>query len=260
MTGLATTGLDRLTSPTILAVVGLVVVLVGCTAAVPTADSEPSPASSTGMDGLASATSNRNDSNRNDSNRIDSTIWSPPRDEPRLGDHPAEGPVLRSLPPARGIPVAEPTVRQPVRIRIDDLGIGAAPVTPVGVEADGELQVPGASEVGWYRFGSAPGEAGSSVLAAHVAYDGEDGVFRHLADLAPGAMVEVELDDGTSHTYSITETRLVDKAALPFEEVFSEAGPDRLVLITCGGRFDPSIKSYEGNVVAYAKPNRPTRE
>jgi len=31
-------------------------------------------------------------------------------------------------------------------------------------------------------------------------------------------------------------------------------GAPRLVLITCGGRFDPVARSYEDNIVVYAEP------
>jgi len=70
----------------------------------------------------------------------------------------------------------------PVRLRVPALAIDAE-IIPVGVTAVGDYEVPPASQVGWYRFGSVPGEAGSAVLAAHIAWDGVDGVFRHLADL-----------------------------------------------------------------------------
>ena len=226
-----TTGLsnarDRLSGSAIIAMVGLLAILASC----------------------GDSTTSRSPSTLSPSSLSPSTTGPPEVQTPR-----ADGPLFRPLPPAGGVPAPPAAVAQPVRLRIADLRIGAAPVIPVGVEANGELEVPPASEVGWYRFGSAPGEAGSSVLAAHIAYDGEDGVFRHLADVSPGALVDVELDDGTSRSYEITETRLLDKTDLPFDEVFAQSGSDRLVLITCGGRFNPSARSYEGNVVAYAIP------
>ncbi|MGI9611435.1 MAG: class F sortase [Acidimicrobiales bacterium] len=135
-----------------------------------------------------------------------------------------------------------------------DLGVDGNAVRPVGVEENGEYEVPIASEVGWYRYGSAPGEPGSSVLAGHIAYDGENGVFADLVDAELGSVVEITLDDGTALAYEIVELVSYDKTALPFEEIFSESGPDRIVLITCGGNFNPGLRSYESNVVAYASP------
>jgi hypothetical protein len=160
--------------------------------------------------------------------------------------------LIRPLPPAAPLPtVVERT--PPVSLTIEALGVEAAPVVPVGVEARGEMEIPGVAEVGWYRFGASPGDEGSAVLAAHIAYNGVDGVFRHLDDLAVGDTVGVRLADGTSRLFAVTELARYDKAALPLD-VWARRGPARLVLITCGGEFDAAARSYDDNVVAYATP------
>lgn len=138
------------------------------------------------------------------------------------------------------------------RLSVPAVGVEDAPVRPVGVEPSGEMEIPPADEVGWYRFGAAPGE-GSAVLAAHIAYDGVDGVFRRLDRAEPGDEVVVGFDDGSERRYVVTELVTYDKDELP-DDVFDPQGPDRLVLITCGGAFNPSLRSYESNVVAYAAP------
>ena len=146
-----------------------------------------------------------------------------------------------------------PRIATPIRLRIDTLGIRGATVVAVGVTENGEMEIPGPSQVGWYRFGPAPGEAGATVLAAHIAYDGVDGVFRHLADLRTGDGVSIELADGRVRGYEVTSVEQYDKRALP-ADVWATDGPERLVLITCGGRFNPSLRSYESNIVAWATP------
>ena len=93
----------------------------------------------------------------------------------------------------------------------------------------------------------------AEVLAAHIAYDGVDGVFRHLDDLATGDTVTVALDDGSTGDYVVTEVTQVPKAELP-AEVWGRDGEQRLVLITCGGEFDEGAGHYRDNVVAYARP------
>ncbi|HEX5365146.1 MAG TPA: class F sortase [Acidimicrobiales bacterium] len=115
------------------------------------------------------------------------------------------------------------------------------------------MEIPVPSEVGWYRFGARPGGPGSTVLAAHIAYDGVDGVFRHLDDLAVGDAVTVTSADGSTRSYRVTAVERHPKADLP-ADVFSRAGPERLVLVTCGGEFDDRARRYEDNVVAYAGP------
>jgi LPXTG-site transpeptidase (sortase) family protein len=142
---------------------------------------------------------------------------------------------------------------EPTTLAVGALGVDGAPVRSVGVEDDGEMEVPGVADVGWYRYGARPGDAGTAVLAAHVAYDGVDGVFRHLDDLGAGDEVAVGFADGTSRTFRVTEVTSYPKDALP-AEVWARSGDPRLALITCGGDFDAAVGSYEDNVVAYAVP------
>ncbi|HAS13191.1 MAG TPA: hypothetical protein DCS55_22175, partial [Acidimicrobiaceae bacterium] len=66
----------------------------------------------------------------------------------------------------------EAATRTVTGLSLPVIGVDGAPVEPVGVEPNGEMEIPPAEEVGWYRFGAAPGESGSAVLAAHIAYDG----------------------------------------------------------------------------------------
>jgi LPXTG-site transpeptidase (sortase) family protein len=153
-------------------------------------------------------------------------------------------------PPGEAIPM-------PVGLRIDSLDIADAAVVDVGVERNGEMEIPGATEIGWYRFGSSPGEPGSAVLAAHIAFNGRDGVFRNLDEIAVGDIVEVLYDDGSSQRFEITETAQYAKDELPINRVFAKDGSPELTLITCGGDFNRSLNGYTDNVVAYAAPVAP---
>ena len=162
-----------------------------------------------------------------------------------------------SLPPARGIdelaagPDAEPV---PTSISIERLGLAATTVRTVGVEPNGEMTVPPAREVGWYRYGPTPGEAGSAVLAGHVASGGVPGAFRYLDELEPGDLVTVGFDDGSSQTWVVDDLFQVDKTALPFDTLFARSGTAKLALITCGGQFDYDARSYDDNIVVTASP------
>jgi LPXTG-site transpeptidase (sortase) family protein len=142
----------------------------------------------------------------------------------------------------------------PVGLIIESVGIASAPVIDVGVEPNGEMEIPGATQVGWYRFGPTPGENGSAVLAAHIAFNGRDGVFRDLADIEVGAVVEISYDDGSSKRFRITETTQYAKDELPIDRIFAKEGAPELTMITCGGDFNRSLRSYSDNVVAYAAP------
>jgi hypothetical protein len=147
-------------------------------------------------------------------------------------------------------PVEERT--GPARLRIDGIGVDVE-VVPVGVDAAGDMQVPGPTVAGWYEFGPRPGEPGSAMLAAHVDYDGRPGAFFRLREVAPGDRVEVTGPDGTL-ALTVTEVTRVPKAGLAATGAFDRTGPARVALVTCGGPFDRDRRSYEDNVVAWAEP------
>jgi hypothetical protein len=158
------------------------------------------------------------------------------------------GPAGSALPP-----VIEPRLR-PTTLTIGDLELSGGPIRSVGLRTDGALEVPEADEIGWYRYGAAPGYEGATVLAAHVTWNGELGPFLKLGDLEPGARVEVALEDGTERIYEVTERTMYDKDQLPRERIWRNTGDETLVLITCGGSFNPEISRYRQNIVVYAVP------
>ena len=179
----------------------------------------------------------------------------PATDSPRA---PADGggPLadqVRALPAAPAVPEAPAAAPVPTALTIDGIGVSSATVRPVGVEPAGDMEIPPAREVGWYRFGPRPGEAGSAVLAAHVAYDGVDGVFRRLVDLRSGDAVTVGFDDGTTQRFVVTRVVQYGKDELP-DELFARDGEPQVALITCGGEFDSDERSYEDNIVAITRP------
>lgn len=127
-------------------------------------------------------------------------------------------------------------------------------VVPVGVTDDGFFDVPAREDIGWYRFGPEPGAPGSAVLAAHITLDGVDGAFRHLADFEAGDVITVVYDDGSESDFEVQALAQYDKEVLPLERLFDRTGPARLVLITCGGAFNPQVRSFEDNLIVYGTP------
>ncbi|UDY38058.1 class F sortase [Dermatobacter hominis] len=160
-----------------------------------------------------------------------------------------------TLPPVlqpASAPVALPGL--PARIAIPALGVDD-PVVPVGATPDGRMAVPGVAEAGWWSPGPRPGSGhGSSVVAAHVDYDGRPGVFRDLQRLEAGTEVVVTDDAGTAHRYVVRERFQVSKEQLPRGELFRTGGPPVLTLITCGGEFDRDRRHYDDNIVIRAEP------
>jgi sortase family protein len=141
----------------------------------------------------------------------------------------------------------------PVRIRIEAIGL-VADVVPVGVEGS-TTEVPrDVDEVGWYRFGPRPGETGSTLLIAHVDSRTQGpGAFFRLREMQPGDAITVHLADRSLATYTVVARRAYRKEELS-DRVFARDGPSVLTLVTCGGSFSGTTRSYSDNVVVYAIP------
>jgi LPXTG-site transpeptidase (sortase) family protein len=144
----------------------------------------------------------------------------------------------------------------PGRLIIPSIGV-RAPVVPIGVEDDGEMEVPAdVRDVGWYRHGPAPGEPGATVIAGHVdSREQGAGAFFDLRKLKVGARVKVVDETGRTRHFDVVARRTYDKSRLPIDDLFAREGRSQLVLITCGGDFDTAARSYRSNVVVYAQPS-----
>ncbi len=143
---------------------------------------------------------------------------------------------------------------RPVGITTSSIDVDRFPVRSVGLEADGQLEVPDETEIGWYRYGATAGRPGATVLAAHVSWNKTTGPFFELGSMEPGDEINVALDDGTERRYLVTERTMYDKNDLPRERIWRTTGDEQLVLITCGGDFNPEIRRYRQNIVVYAAP------
>ncbi|WP_246080903.1 class F sortase [Modestobacter altitudinis] len=155
-------------------------------------------------------------------------------------------PVVVAAPAAR-------TVAAPVRVTIPAIGVDSA-LTGIGVDATGALVPPADySQAGWFTAGPVPGEVGPAVLAGHVDDRSGPAVFSRLEDLAPGDRVVVTDGDGQAHTFRVTRVAAYPKTDFATAEVYGPTAGPELRLITCGGAFDRSRRSYTDNVVVYAR-------
>lgn len=224
-----------------------------------------------------------------------SVAWSAYSSGPEVQDSPpaaaarADGPVLVDAPGAVGAPAvflpppaaAEPVTRlvarspkvrradaslsaasrdrrtpRPARLRLGSIDLDA-PVRPVGVRRDGQMALPADPEVlGWYRYGPTPRSGrGAVVVAGHL--DSERfgiGPLVGLRSTKRGDTIRVASPDGRTTTYVVKQIRRYDRQRLP-DQLFSRNGPERLHLITCGGRYSPK-DGYELNLVVTAVPKR----
>lgn len=144
----------------------------------------------------------------------------------------------------------------PVELALPGRGV-RAPVVPVGTTPDGAMVVPDPpSTVGWWAPGPLAGSAsGAAVLAGHVdTAQAGPGALAVLREVGPGEEVVVRGADGRELRHVVTARREYRKADLP-PALFTGGGPPGgLVLVTCGGAFDPVTGRYEDNVVVHAVP------
>jgi sortase (surface protein transpeptidase) len=182
-------------------------------------------------------------------------------------DEPAPSPSVRPT-PFRWAPTASSTVpvsdtepsaagsdraSRPERLVLGRIDV---PVVPVGVADDGMMELPTtAYAIGWYKFGARPADrSGTTVLAGHVDTRKEGlGPLAGLRDVDRGAEIELRAADGTSHRYRVSEVKVIRKARVPLEQIFVRDGAETLVVITCGGPYDPSA-GYRDNVIVTARP------
>jgi len=148
--------------------------------------------------------------------------------------------------------------REPISLNIPDLGVDS-PVVTTSMDASRSLVVPeDVMETGWYDGSRRLGASyGSTVIVGHrdSATQGSGALFG-IEEIPLGATITVTAQDGTAHEFIVDSVEFIDKDSLPQEapRIFTHRGPYRLVLITCGGAFDESLRSYESNVVITALP------
>lgn len=152
-------------------------------------------------------------------------------------------------PPATAFMAAEP-----VSVAIPAIGVRSE-LVDLGTQPDGRMEVPTDFDLaGWYVHGSKLGEPGPLVVAGHIDSRSGPAVFYRLAALYPGARIEMTGADGTVHTYTVDRVEQHPKDAFPTFAVFGATEQHELRLVTCGGRFDSSARSYDDNVVVFAAP------
>jgi sortase (surface protein transpeptidase) len=154
-----------------------------------------------------------------------------------------------SAAPEKGMPASEPT-----ELRIPKIGARSS-LIPLGLNPDETVEVPPVEQpmqAGWYKLARTPGEPGPAVLLGHVDGNKQPGIFFRLKELAEGDEVEVSRKDGTTARFRVRRTEQIAKNSFPTEAVYGETTEAELRLITCGGSYDPSARSYRDNIIVYA--------
>jgi sortase (surface protein transpeptidase) len=173
-------------------------------------------------------------------------LWPPGTAQPAaLVAGPPPAPVLSG-------PVSATTGVAGVRVLIPAIGVDSS-LAPLGVDGAGALIPPADfAQAGWFAAGTVPGDVGPAVIAGHVDSSTGPAVFYRLDDLAAGDGVQITRSDGRVVDFRVTRVAEYPKDDFATAEVYGPTTGAELRLITCGGSFDTSRRSYRDNVVVYA--------
>lgn len=154
-------------------------------------------------------------------------------------------------PPARS--QAASTASAPVRIEIPSIGVDTG-IDPMGLNADGSLQVPtNFARTGYFTGRPKPGDVGPAIVVGHIDDKSGPAAFYRLRTLRPGAEVRIHRADGSVVVFQVERSKQVPKNAFPTDEVYGPTPDPTLRLITCGGSFDRSSGHYRDNTVVFLR-------
>jgi hypothetical protein len=186
---------------------------------------------------------------------LTTVLLAPTGDEP-VRTPAAAAPAAPAADPAPAGPAVAPAAAAPVRpvtISIPAMGVDG-PLEDLTADPEtGELSAPDdPATAGWYAAGVVPGEAGPAVVGGHVDSRAGPGVFFKLRGLQPGDRVEITRSDGRTVSFAVTAVSRYPKNRFPTTAVYGPAPGPELRLVTCGGTFNRTERSYEDNVVVDA--------
>lgn len=141
-------------------------------------------------------------------------------------------------------------------LSIPDLGVQAPLLPGEVITKDGgrTLDIPGdPAKLTLYAGGAEPcASEGTVLVAGHVSSYGVHGALWSLSKIEANAPVIMTCADGTATTWQAVSVDVTAKAALP-QDIFTDTGPKRAVLVTCGG---PVMADghYRDNVIVELAP------
>ena len=139
----------------------------------------------------------------------------------------------------------------PTRLVIPNIGVNAT-VEPVGLDEAGRMASPSVpANVGWYRSGVAPGDAGNALLDGHLDWTSGPAVFWHLGNLRVGDPLSIVRADGSQVQFVVDSTSLLPYNAFD-DALFTAIGPPSISLITCAGAWDQQHGTYLQRLLVHA--------
>lgn len=139
----------------------------------------------------------------------------------------------------------------PVKLVIPSINVKAN-VEYTGINGAGILLAPkDPQQVGWFRNGTIPGLRGNAIIGGHVNWKTGSAVFRSLARLRRGAVVQVVNDYGKTLRFQVTGVQIYRNGAVPLSQVVGASRGAHLNLYTCTGTYNYYAKNYSHRIVVY---------
>jgi sortase A len=141
----------------------------------------------------------------------------------------------------------------PFRLKIPKIAIDAH-LESVGLKSKNEMDVPkDIKNAAWFNLGPQPGEKGSAVIDGHFGWkDGISAVFDNLSKLQKGDKIYVENEKGIVVSFVVRETKTFGENEDASAIFRSNDSGSHLNLITCGGAWNKTGKSYSNRLVVFA--------
>jgi len=125
-----------------------------------------------------------------------------------------------------------------------------SPIQGVGINSYGEMAVPDGktNRVGWYQYGTIPGNIGSAVIDAHVF-----AAFAKLKYVKPGSDIYVLTQQKSLLHFVVSRVQTYSIAKVPLNILFNQSNGKYLNLITCAGELTRDHSTYDSRLVVYAE-------
>ena len=107
-----------------------------------------------------------------------------------------------------------------------------ANVQDVGIDKKGNMDVPPekSSNVGWYKYGTLPGNTGTAVFDAH-----NTAAFKKLKDVPIGEEIYVFTSSGKWLKFKVSKAKTYSMKTLTPSTLFAQTNKKQINLITCAG-------------------------
>ncbi|EWS99788.1 hypothetical protein N865_08300 [Intrasporangium oryzae NRRL B-24470] len=172
---------------------------------------------------------------------------------------------------------ASPTTREttchpgvPERLVYPALGVDA-PFEKIGLDRtapkDSSGQYPlgnprDRTKAGWYEHGPKPGSGAGTVLTNGHTYRNGSAIFKEdfAKRVRTGQLIHLVLDNGDRCSYVVTRVwrEVNSKRDYPriiaSQKLYDFSGPERLLLVTCGGSWNAASQNYDDISIVLATP------